>query len=81
MSAPLFAAELPPVDACPSPDCHPGDNPACLPLSRLDLPDGTIAAYWCPSCGLAWATWFDEHWWPVDRSAAPPLSDTGRRAA
>ena len=30
---PLLAAELPPVDACPSPDCHPGDNPACLPLS------------------------------------------------
>ena len=25
--------ELAPVDLCPSPDCHPGDSPACLPLA------------------------------------------------
>jgi hypothetical protein len=68
---PVLAAELPPVDACPSPDCHPGLSGPCLPLSYMDLPDGTIAAYWHRSCGTAWATWFDELGWPVDRSVAP----------
>ncbi len=75
-------AELPPVDACPSPDCHPGDNPACLPLSYADLDGCTIAAYF-HSCGMAWATKFDEHWWPVDRSLAPviPAESPDRSAA
>jgi len=68
---PVIAAELPPVDACPS--CFPGDNPACLPLAHLDLTDGTIAAYWHPPCGTAWATWFNALGWPVDRSVAPPV--------
>ena len=63
-----IAAELAPVDTCPA--C-PGDNLACLPLSHLDLPDGTIAAYWHRSCGTAWATFFDRFGWPVDRSVAP----------
>ncbi len=47
----MITAELPPVDACPSPDCHPGDNPACLPLSYADLDGCTIAAYF-HSCGM-----------------------------
>ena len=62
-----IAAELAPVDTCPA--CPGG--PACPPLSHMDLPDGTIAAYWHRSCGTAWATWFDVHLWPIDRSIAP----------
>ena len=71
----MIAADLPPVDACPSPDCHPGDNPACLPLSRMDLADGTVAAYWHEVCGMAWATKFDVHGWVVDRSVAPAMRE------
>ena len=67
MSA-LLAAELPPVDACPV--CHPGDNPACVPLATLDLPDGTVGAFWCGVCGTAWAARFDEHGWVVERSVS-----------
>ena len=69
---PVLAAELPPVDACPSPDCLPGDNPACLPLSWAVLPSGgTIAGYWHEACGMAWTAKFDEYWWVIDRSIAP----------
>ena len=70
MSASLLAAELPPVDACPAPDCHPGLSDPCIPLSYADLDGCTIAAYW-HSCGMAWATKFDAHGWPVDRNLAP----------
>ena len=76
----MTPAELPPVDACPSLDCDPG-SPACLPLAHLNLTDGTIAAYWHTSCGTVWATWFDEHLWPVDRSVAPALPAERREAA
>ena len=65
-----LSAELLPVDACPAPDCHPGDSPACLPLSYADLDGCTIAAYW-HECGMTWATRFDEHWWVVERSVSP----------
>ena len=67
---PVLAAELPPVDACPSPDCHPGDNPACLPLSSRPDGDGTIASY-RHSCGAGWAARFDRWGWVIDRSIAP----------
>ena len=70
-----IAAELPPVDSCP--DCPAA--PACLPLSYMDLPGGTIAAYWHRSCGMAWATWFCPLGWPVGRSVAP--AEPSRRAA
>ncbi len=79
MTAPVI--ELAPVDRCPS--CFPGDNPTpCLPLSYADLDGCTIAAYF-HSCGMAWATKFDEHWWPVDRSLAPviPAESPDRSAA
>ena len=72
----VIATELAPVDKCP--DC-PERNPACIPLAHLDLTDGTIAAYWCPSCGMAWATWFDEFGWAMDRSVAP-AEPAGRAA-
>jgi hypothetical protein len=77
----FVAAVLEPADACPSPECHPGDNPACLPLASMDLAGGTIAAYLCDSCGTAWAAWFDVYWWVVERSVIPAVRDTGRRAA
>ena len=73
----MMAAELPPVDACPSPDCHPGDNPACIPLSYAVLDGCTIAAYW-HECGMAWATRFDEFGWPVERSVSLTALDTRR---
>ena len=81
MSSSLLAAELPPVDACPSLDCHPGDNPACLPLVSVSSDGGIIAGYCCGTCGMAWATRFDRFGWPVDRSLAPALGDTAGRAA
>ena len=64
----MTAAELAPVDACPTcPDSGPR-----LPLSWAVLPSGgTIAGYWHEVCGMSWATWFDEHWWVVDRRTAP----------
>jgi hypothetical protein len=77
---PVLAAELPPVDACPSPDCHPGLSGPCLPQSWAVLPSGcTLAGYWHEACGMAWATKFDEHLWPIDRSIAP--AEPTRRAA
>ena len=78
MSAPLLAAGLPPEDACPAPDCHPGLSDPCLPLSYADLDGSTIAAY-LHECGMAWATRFDGHLWPVECSLAP--SGPVRRAA
>ncbi len=76
MTAPV--TDLAPIDRCPA--C-PGDNPACLPLAYMDLPYGTIAAYWHRSCDTAWATFSDEFGWPVDRSVAPPLDAATGRAA
>jgi len=69
-------AELAPVDAC---QVCPG-TPACVPLSYLDLPDGTVAAFWHDRCGTAWAALFDEFGWVVERSVSPAARDT-RRAA
>jgi len=77
----MIPAELPPVDACPSPDCHPGDNPACLPLVTAADGDGTIAGYSCSACGTAWSTAFDPFGWPVDRSIAPPARSSRDEAA
>ena len=79
MNAPILAAELPPVDACPSPDCHPGLCGPCLPLSWAVLEGCTIAAYW-HECGMAWATRFDVYWWVVERSVSPPARDARRVA-
>ncbi len=74
-------AELSPVDACPSPDCHPGVNPACLPLVSVPSDGGVIAGYWCGACGMAWSTAFDRFGWPVDRSIAPPARSSRDEAA
>ena len=72
----MIAADLPPVDACPAPDCHPGLSGPCLPLSWAVLPSGgMVAGYWHEVCGLAWATKFDVHGWPVDRSVAPAMRE------
>lgn len=64
----VLAAELPPPDICPS--CAIPDP--SLPLGDLeDVDGGTLASYQCGSCGMAWQTLFDAHWWVVDRLAAP----------
>ena len=79
MNAPILAAELAPVDACPSPDCHPGRSGPHLPLSWAVLEGCTVAAYW-HECGMAWATRFDQFWWPVERSLSPAADRTDRAA-
>ena len=72
----MIAADLPPVDACPALDCHPGLSGPCLPLSWAVLPSGgMVAGYWHEVCGMTWATWFDEHWWVVDRRTAPAMRE------
>ena len=77
---PVLAAELPPVDACPS--CPPGIPDAALPLSAPEAADGeTLASYECGACGTAWQTLFDAHWWAIDRSIAPVKDAATRRAA
>ena len=68
---PVLAAELPPVDACQSPDCHPGIADACVPVGPVvDVDGGKVADYECPGCGDAWTTLFDAHGWVVERMAA-----------
>ena len=73
MSAPLLAAELPPVDACPV--CDPGVPDAALPVADPEpVNGGTLASYECGTCRTAWQTWFDAFGWPIDRSIAPVRS-------
>ena len=67
---PVLAAELPPVDACQSPDCHPGIADALVPVGPvLDVDGGKVADYECPGCS-AWTTKFDMWGWPIERMAA-----------
>jgi len=68
----LLAAELPPVDACPSPDCHPGIPDACLPAGPPEeVPGGVLYPYQCAACGMTWQTLFDAFGWTVERTTAP----------
>jgi len=73
MSPPLLAAELPPVDACPS--CDPGIPGPALPAGDPEqVVEGTAYPYQCEVCGTGWTAVFDAHGWPVDRSTAPVRS-------
>ena len=65
----IFPAELPPVDACPSPECFPGDAPPLAPLSTRETGRGLLADYQCP-CGTAWQTRFDQFGWVIERMTA-----------
>ena len=71
---------LDPPDACQSADCFPGDTGPCRPLG-IEVADGrTLASYECGECGAGWQTLFDEHLWPVERTAAP-VKDAATRSA
>ena len=80
MSPPLLAAELPPVDACPS--CDPGVPAAALPAGVPEVVDGgVLASYECELCGTGWTTRFDVYGWVVERSVAPVSPERAERSA
>ena len=75
----MIPVVLVPVDACQSPDCHPGVSGPCVPVGPVEeTTGGQVADFECP-CGEAWTTEFDEFGWVVERTAAPVAE--GREAA
>jgi hypothetical protein len=60
-------------DACPSPDCHPGDRPATVPARIYEKRGRHLAEYQC-SRGHKWVTRWGQSGssdgaqrWPIER--------------
>ena len=76
----MIAAELPPVDACPS--CDPGIPGPSLPAGDPEPAALGIAyPYECEVCHIGWTTVFDVYGWVVDRSVAPVSPERAERRA